>query len=168
MTSRDLKVDEIMAILPQTAGRLAALTHGLGEKQLRTPPELDAWSVNDVLAHLRACSDVLGGNMLRIVAESHPAWKGMNPRTWQKKSGYHEWKFAPAFAAFTRQRAELLAILQPLAHEAWERTAIVSVPPNKTYEYSVRYYGDWLARHERAHLKKLSRIIDAVVNHKEA
>jgi hypothetical protein len=38
----------------------------------------------------------------------------------------------------------------------------VCVPPAKTYEHTTRYYGDWLARHERAHLKSLGRIIAAV------
>ena len=43
--------------------------------QLRAAPETDAWSVNDVLAHLRACHDVLGGSILRIVAEDRPRWR---------------------------------------------------------------------------------------------
>ena len=76
MASRELTVDEIMAILPETPRRLAALTEGLSPTQLRTSPEPDAWSINDVLAHLRACHDVLGGNTLRILAEDHPTWKG--------------------------------------------------------------------------------------------
>ena len=43
---------------------------------------------------------------------------------------------------------------------AWERTATVAVPPNKTYEYSTRYYGDWMARHERGHLGHMRRILE--------
>ena len=112
--ARDLSVDEIMAILPETPGGSPTLTKGLTPAQLRTAPEAGAWSVNDVLAHLRACHDVLGGNVLRILAEDHPALKGMNPRAWMKKTDYPEWQFAPAFAVFRKQRAELLAVLEPL------------------------------------------------------
>ncbi|MGH2477227.1 MAG: DinB family protein, partial [Candidatus Limnocylindrales bacterium] len=143
MATKGLTVDEIMAILRETPGRITGLTDGVAEAQLHTPPEPDAWSVNDVLAHLRACHDVLGGNMLRIIREDHPAWKGMSPRTWQRRSDYGEWQFRPAFEAFRAQRAELLEVLEPLPPDAWDRTATVSVPPAKVYEYTTRYYGDW-------------------------
>jgi hypothetical protein len=161
MPSRKLSVEEIMAILPETPRRLVAVTASVAEQVLHAPPAASEWSVNDVLAHLRACSDVLGGNMLRIVSEDRPSWRGMSPRTWQRKSGYHDWQFAPGLEAFVAQRAELLSVLRSLPRESWERTATVSVPPNKTYEYSVRYYGDWLAGHERAHLRRLPGIIAA-------
>ena len=57
MTKRELTVDEIMAILPETPRRISALTDGLTLAQLQTAPEPDAWSINDVLAHLRACHE---------------------------------------------------------------------------------------------------------------
>ena len=83
--ARDLTVDEIMAILPETPRRIADLTKGLTPAQLRASPEPGAWSVNDVMAHLRACHDVLGGNTLRILAEDRPVWKGMNPRAGSRR-----------------------------------------------------------------------------------
>ena len=81
MAKRQLTVDEIMAILPETPGRISASTDGLTPAELQAAPEADAWSINDVLAHLRACHDVLGGSLLRIVVEDHPAFKGVNPRS---------------------------------------------------------------------------------------
>ena len=85
---------------------------------MRASPEPDTWSVNDVLAHLRACHDVLGGSILRIIAEDTPRWRRMSPRTWTRKTDYPEWEFAPSFTAFKRQRTELLKVLEPLAPEA--------------------------------------------------
>ncbi len=162
MSTKVLTVDAIMTILRETPDRLAALTEGATETQLHAPPEPHAWSVNDVLAHLRACHDVLGGNILRIIREDHPAWRAMSPRTWQRRTDYGEWRFGPAFEAFRTQRAELLEVLAPLPPEAWIRTATVTVPPAKVYEYSTTYYGDWMAAHERAHLKHIGRILAAV------
>jgi len=147
-----------MEIIRTTLPRLEELTRGVSQRVLSTVTDY-GWSVNDQLAHLRSCQEILGGNMLRIVREDHPEWKGMSPRTWQKQTDYFEWKFPPAFEAFTGQRAELLEVLGALPPEAWERTATVSVPPNKTYEYSTLYYGGWMARHERAHLKHIARIL---------
>jgi hypothetical protein len=161
MASRVRTVAEIMEILNTTVPRLQELTHGVLQKRLYTVTDY-GWSVNDQLAHLRACHDVLGGNMLRIIREDHPAWKGMSPRAWQKRTDYFEWKFAPAFEAFRAQRAELLEIVEPLPPEAWQRTAAVSVPPRSLYEYSTRYYGDWMAGHERSHLRHIARILKAL------
>ena len=161
MAGRELTVGEIMAILDSTVPRLEALTDDVPEERLYALTDY-GWSVNDQLAHLRACHDVLGGNMLRIVREDHPAWKGMSPRAWQTKTDYFEWTFAPAFEAFRAQRGELLAVLEALTPDGWLRTATVSVPPRATYEYSTQYYGDWLAGHERAHLKHIARVLDVL------
>jgi DinB superfamily len=162
MAKRELTIDEIMAILPETPRQIAASTDGLAVAQLRASPEPDAWSVNDVLAHLRACHDVLGGNVVRILTEDHPTWKGVNPRAWIKQTDYPEWEFAPAFKAFKKQRADLLAVLEPLPQEGWERTATVTGMLGETYERSARYYGTWLADHERAHWKHIGRIVAEV------
>lgn len=85
MRSRELTIDEIMAILPATVPRLTELTDGV-----------------------RACHDVFGGNILRILAEEQPTWKGMSPRAWIRRTDYPEWEFRPALEAFARQRADLL------------------------------------------------------------
>jgi len=162
MAQWGLTVDEIMAILPETPGRISVLTARLTVAELRAAPEPDAWSINDVLAHLRACHDVLGGSLLRIVVEDHPAFKGVNPRSWIRKTDYPEWAFARAFEAFKSQRAELLAAVEPLPAEAWERTATVTGMVGETYERTARYYGAWMAGHERAHWKHLERIAAAV------
>jgi hypothetical protein len=154
-----LSIEEILAILPATVSRLMELTKGLTADQLHAPPGPGSWSVNDVLAHLRACNDVLGGAAQRIVSEDHPSWRATSPRTWQRTSGYHSWEFGRAFDAFADGRAALLDVLRPLPDEGWDRTATVTVPPKQVYERSVRYYGAWLAEHERTHLRSLPRII---------
>jgi hypothetical protein len=162
MAKRELSVDEIMAILPETPRRLAAVTEGLTPTELRATPEPGAWSVNDVLAHLRACHDVLGGSILRIVAEDTPRWRRLSPRTWIGKTDYPEWEFAPGFTAFKEQRTELLNVLEPLPPEGWDRFALVAERDGKIEARSARYYGDWLAEHERQHWSHLDEIAAAI------
>jgi DinB superfamily len=152
-----LDVDEIMTILRTTVGRLGELTADALPRELEPTGYGEEWSIAAVLAHLRACNDVLGGAMVRIVREDHPSWRAGNPRTWQVKSGYHDLPFGTNLDAFTTGRADLLAVLEPLPVTAWDRTATVAVPPGKTYERSVQYYGDWLAQHEGTHVKDLAR-----------
>lgn len=151
-----LTVDEVMEIIRTTVPRLEELTRGASEKALATVTDY-GWSVSDQLAHLRSCQEVLGGNMLRIVREDRPAWKGTAPTVRQKE--YFGAKFGPALAAFRSLRAEILEVLEPLPAAAWERTATVSAPPGKVYENSVLYYGDWMARHERGHIRHIARVL---------
>ena len=106
MARRARTVEERAAILAEPPGRIAALTEGLTESQLHTSPGPDGWSVNDVLAQLRACHDVFGGNVLRILAEDTPRWKGVNPCAWIKQTDYPRWEFAPAFEAFRRSLSQ--------------------------------------------------------------
>jgi hypothetical protein len=151
-----LTIDVTMEILRTTVPKLRDLTRGVSQAWLSTVTDY-GWSVHEQLAHLRAAHDVLGGNMLRIVREDHPAWKGAP--VWRNQTGYSEWKFHDSFEGFRAQRSELLEALDPLSPEAWAQTATVSVPPGKVYEYSVLYYGDWMARHERSHLKHMARVL---------
>jgi hypothetical protein len=146
-----------MDVLRTTVPRLEELAAGAREGQLHAHTDY-GWSVNEQLAHLRACQDVLGGNMLRIVREDHPAWRAVSPRAGQER--YFGTAWDEALALLRTQRAELLSVLGRLTRQAWHRTASVTVPPNTLYEYSALYYGDWLARHERSHLSHMTRILE--------
>jgi hypothetical protein len=162
MAGRELTVDEIMAILPVTVGRIAELTDGLSEAQLHATPEPGEWSVNDILAHLRACHDVLGGRMLRILAEERPTWRAMSPRTWMARTDYPSWEFASAFEVFSAQRADLLRAFEPVPPQSWSQVAVETGLVGGPRERTVRYYGSWMASHERGHLRQIAKTVDAV------
>jgi hypothetical protein len=137
------------------------LTAGLSSAQLPAVPGPEEWSANDVLAHLRACADVWGGHIEAILAEDKPTRQGVNPRTWINKTNYPNQKFQPSLRAFTKQRAELLAVIEPLPAKAWSRTATVmawNVPCQRT----MMSFAEHLARHERTHLKQFKRIVERV------
>jgi hypothetical protein len=154
-----LGVAETIEILRTTVPTLETLARVARPHQL-TGHTAYGWSVTEQLAHLRGVGEVLAGHMLRIVQEDHPSWRARAPRGRPGETDYFEWAFGPAFQVFRRQRAELLGAIEPLPVAAWEeRTATVLAPPNVVYEYSVLYYGDWIARHERSHLGHMARII---------
>ena len=161
MPSRSLTIEQVLTLLAKTPPRIAALTAGLVPAQLHTAPNHDGWSANDVLAHLRACADVWGNCMMAIVAQDRPTLRAVNPRTWIKKTDYLEQEFQPSLQAFAAQRADLLAVLEPLAHEGWSCAATVT-GAGKILERTVMFYGQWLAGHERQHLKQLEHIVNTM------
>jgi hypothetical protein len=158
MASRSLTPEQLLTLLATTPRRIAAVTAGLTSVQLRASPGRDDWSANDVLAHLRACSDVWGNCIIRIIAEDTPTLRAVNPRTWITSTDYLELEFQASLRAFTKQRARLVASLKPLPAKAWLRRATVT-GAGRVLERSVLFYAQWLVSHERPHLKQVEEIV---------
>lgn len=161
MPSRSLTIEQVLTLLAATPPRIAALTAGLAPAQLHTTTHHDAWSAIDVLAHLRACADVWGNCIAAIIAEERPTLRAVNPRTWIKQTDYLELEFRPSLRAFATQRADLLAVLEPLPPEGWSRAATVT-GAGKVLERTVLFYARWLAGHERPHVKQIERIVNTM------
>jgi uncharacterized damage-inducible protein DinB len=153
--------ERILAMLSEGPPRIAEVTARLTPEQLRANPRPGEWSARDVLAHMRSCADVWGGCITRILNEDRPAFKAVNPTTWIKSTDYFELEFRPSLQAFTEQRAELLAVLESLPPESWLRAATVNVAGKPT-ERTVHFYAQWLARHERTHVRQITTIARAV------
>jgi uncharacterized damage-inducible protein DinB len=156
-----LTIEENLILLAATPPHLAKLTEGLSPAQLVTPPEPGEWSARDVLAHLRACSDMWGKYITLILTEDHPTFKAVNPTTWVKQTNYLEQAFRPSLKAFTAQRAELLTVLEPLPPKAWSRKATVT-GAGKPRDRTVHTYAQWLANHERSHFTQMERIVNTL------
>jgi hypothetical protein len=158
MYDTPLTIDQILTRLEEQPEAIAALVAGVPRARLHSPPSPDEWSVNDVLAHLRSCADMWGKYIALILAEDRPTFRAMNPTTWIKSTNYPELEFTLSFRAFTKQRAKLLALLRTLPKTAWSRTAMVT-GAGRPRERTVMEYAQWLANHERTHVKHIARIV---------
>lgn len=161
MATRPLPIEQIMTMLGDAPVRIAAFAIGLTPVQLRTPPAPGEWSANDVLAHLRACADVRGGSIARIVAEEWPTIRATDPRTWMAQTDYPQQTFDASLQVFAAQRAELAALLARLDAQGWSRSATV-VGAGRPLARTVRQFAEGLALHERPHLKQIGRVTEAI------
>lgn len=152
-----LRREEILALLEATPERIATATAGLPAARARVAPKTGEWSLNDILAHLRACADVGGDAIARILAENHPTLKSVDPRVHVMETDYLRVDFESSLHAFARQRARSLAVLRRLKPTDWSRGARV-IGGSRTREESVLSYAHWLARHERAHYPEIERL----------
>jgi hypothetical protein len=161
MKETPLTADQALVLLRENASRLAALTGVPAPGRLHTAPQPREWSPDEILAHLRACSDVWGGNIGKILAGEDPTFSGLSPRTWMKQTDYPQWQFAEAFRAFAVQREELLDTLDALTLDDWERSATVTAW-GQANTRTLRSYASQLAKHERTHVRQMERTLEGL------
>ncbi len=156
-----LTAEHVLTLLAATPPRIAVLAEGRTPAQLHSAPKEDEWSANDVLAHLRACADVWGDCIMAIAAQDGLTLRAVNPRTWIKQTDYPLQEFQPSMQAYTAQRVDLLRFMRPLPQEVWSRSATVT-GAGKALQRTVLFYAEWLARHERPHLKQIECIVNTM------
>ena len=152
-----MTTEQVLAALAEAPVRIAEITAGLTEAQLHAAPAEGEWSATEVLAHLRSCADVWGNCIVTILNQDRPTLKAMDPRTWTKRTNYPDLEFGLSLDAYTGQRTGLLEVLKPLGPETWFRSATVT-GAGKPLERTVHFYAQWLAHHERPHLKQIMHI----------
>jgi DinB superfamily len=100
--------------------------------------------------------------MVTMIAEDTPTMRAVNPLTWIKKTNYLEQEFRhSSLRSFATQRADLLVVLEPLPNAGWSRSATVT-DAGRVLERTVLFYGQWLARHERQHVKQIEHIVSTM------
>ena len=161
MARASLSTGEMLTLLVATPPRLAELAAGLTPIQLRTAPAPGEWSAVEVLAHLRACADVWGECISRMLTEGSQTLRAINPRAWITQTDYPGMEYAPSLEALTRQRDDLLAVLNALTPAERERTATVT-GAGRPLVRSVTDYVRRMSTHERGHLKQLARSVAIV------
>jgi len=152
----------LLELLATTPRRISKLSKGWTDEQLRRRPSLDYWSANEVLAHLRACADVWGGSMEKMLKQDHPVFRYVSPRAWIRKTNYVDLEFAVSFEAFATQREQLLTVLGSLTDEGWLRGAKVKTDATKFREETVLSYAHRMAQHEDGHCEQIERILKTV------
>jgi hypothetical protein len=158
MAGKQLTTEQVVSMLAGAPERIAEMSAGMEPDIMHAAPQAGEWSANEVLAHLRACADVWGGSIERILAEDYPTLKAMDPRTWMRGTDYPQQAFHASLDAYTLQRAGLVEVLTSLKEEEWMRSAKV-VGAGKPLERTVFFYAQWMAIHERPHLKQIGRAV---------
>ncbi len=160
MTKATPTIEQILDLLTKHPIQISEYTADLTSDQLHTPPNPEEWSINDILAHLRSCSDMWGNAIHTIITQDKPTIKAINPRTWINSTDYPQQKFRASLRVFTQQRTELLAELNALPLKSWSRSAIVT-GAGKPLKLTIYSYAERLAIHERSHVKQIKRMVNA-------
>jgi hypothetical protein len=143
-----------LSIAPRLFGKVR---RSLSNAQLNARADAGTWSINDILAHLRACADVWGGSIDAMLEREHPTLRYHSPRAWMRKSGYQALAFLVSLAAYARQRKALIARLRALTPEAWARGATFT-GTTLGREHTVASYVARIVAHEREHCEQVEAV----------
>ena len=156
MKATPSEIEKYLRVLSETPQRIAQATNGLGEARLQLKADSKSWSVNDILAHLRACADLWTHCIYAMLAEYEPVFSDINERKWAKVTRYAELTFHDSFLAFSLQRENLLRVLEGLPPESWERSAIIFERIHTIFPQVRR-----LAKHEADHCEQIESLLQS-------
>ena len=154
MKATEKEIEKALSLLTETPLRIAAATKGMDEGLLQTKMDKQAWSVNEILAHLRSCADLWTHSIYAMLAENQPVFSDINERKWAKVTRYAELPFRDSFRVFSLQRESLLGVLKELPLESWERSALIFERRHTVFTQTRR-----LAKHENKHCGQIEALL---------
>jgi uncharacterized damage-inducible protein DinB len=148
----------ILKALTNAPGRIRKATRGLKSAQLHAQSETEPWSLNDLLAHLRACSYVWGKSISAMLAQDNPTQRYASPRSWMRKPGFANQEFDLALKQFTSERQKLVKVLAELDAAGWARPGTFTGTSSRGRNQTVQSYADRIINHEHAHLDQIETL----------
>jgi hypothetical protein len=141
-------------LLAEAPRRIAATTDGVDSVRLHLRTADEPWSVNDILAHLRASADVRERFIEDMLTLDRPVLRYVSPRSFLRKTNYLEVTFGSSFQAYETQRARLLRRLDGLPIDAWSRSATI-----RDRAETVATYVHFLTSHETVHCDQIESLL---------
>lgn len=148
--------------LSATPARLTELSRRRSAAALAARPSADEWSAIEILAHLRACADVWGSSIQRMIDEDHPTIRYVSPRGVMRKPEYTDRGFKQSLDLFVSARKVLVKTLRVLPPEGWSLGATITAR-TKGQKSTVLDHARNIASHEAAHIVQFEALFTTVV-----
>jgi uncharacterized damage-inducible protein DinB len=154
MSAARTEIDRYLHLLREAPERIAAATAGVDDHRLHQRSAAEPWSVNDILAHIRASADMREKYITDMASGDPATLRYESPRGWIRKTNHLELPFAESLAAHRTHRFAWLAQLETMSVADWERGAVIRDRPETIATY-VRY----LADHETVHCDQIEALL---------
>ncbi len=160
-TSKEIALH--LAQLTDTPLKLRQMVTGLNNDDLHWSLGPKAWSIVEILAHVRACADVWTFSMYAMLTENQPNLPLLDERRWAKTLGYAALTFETSFNTFAAQREDLVRTLRGLSPEQWERSGQIEGRNHSVFSQARR-----MALHEVEHLTQFQVDVDKLKVEKQS
>jgi len=132
---------------------LSTLVVAFSEEDLiRRPTDL-AWSITEIVCHLRDVEEFYLDRVRTILTNHDPALNAFQPDRWAVERQYRRCLCQPALDAFVGRRRETLSLLEGLGEDAWERGGL---HPLRGWMTIRRIVHGW-AKHDDEHGDQIRR-----------
>ena len=138
-----------------TSQDLSSRLSGYPEDVLSRRPTPDAWSITEILCHLRDVEEFYLARVRLILDNRNPVLLAFDPDRWAIERQYRRCAWQPALAAFAARRAETLSVLATLGEKAWERGG---AHPLRGWMTVRRIVHGW-AKHDTEHTDQVDRAL---------
>jgi uncharacterized damage-inducible protein DinB len=152
-------ISHILELLTQAPFRLETATRGLSALRLDLRSDEEPWSISDILAHLRACSDIWGNSIISMITRDNPTLRYISPRSWMNKPKYREQAFDAALLAFAQERQKLVKMLAELDETSWLRRGTFTGTSARQRDQTVLSYSKRIVNHEQPHLDQIEALL---------
>lgn len=115
------------------------------------------WNARDVLAHLRASSEILTPRIYHILIRDNPPLPAFDERRWAEVAGYAALAAGDLFARIAIPRYELIQTLRRLSPADWQRTGRHEEHGDIALHAIVAH----VAGHDEEHLIQIARLLQA-------
>ncbi len=156
MSPTPSEIEQVTDLLANNLQRIIQASAGVDDARLHWRPDAKSWSANDILAHVRACTDVWGKSVHRILTEENGSQTHISPRTWMRKTNYLDLDYHVSLQTFVQQRQDFLELLEPLTPTDWARSASVNGRKEPITVFG-RVQG--MALHESEHCTQLEMLL---------
>jgi hypothetical protein len=153
VVTRD-EIAEYLRLLGAAPVRIGAATRGVEPARLHVRTADEPWSVNDILAHLRAAADVGERFIADMARGDRETLRYQSPRSELRRTNYIDLPFAKNFATFEAGRAALVHRLSQLPIDGWSRGSLIRDRPE-----TVATYVRSLTDHETAHCEQIEALL---------
>ena len=128
-------VERFLRLLREAPIRITVATDGVDAARLHERTADEPWSVNDILAHVRAAADARERFISKMATGDHATLSYQSPRSELRKTNYVDLSFAENLAAFRAQRASLVDRLESSPIEDWSRGSLIRDRPETVASY---------------------------------
>lgn len=149
--------DDIVRALAATPARLRDVVARAGDS-LDARPRDGAWSILDVIRHVRVSDAIVANRAYYILVRDDPPLPAFDDRRWAALLAGVDLPLRARLTEFGVRRAELAGVLRALTPDQWERAGQHEVRGRLT----LRQICTGIVEHEAEHLAQLHEIVAAL------
>jgi hypothetical protein len=146
-----LEIIEALRLLPE---RVSEEVKGASEEELRFRPSEGAWSLKEVIGHVRDFAEIDHDRLCRMIKQESPFLPGYDQEALVRERNYQEANLQSVVDELASFRRQTVQVLTELVDASWTRTG----RHQERGIFSIRQHVDRLVRHEAIHLEHIQAL----------